>query len=445
MIVPHSRLLWLTGVVLLPLAALAAVVPGLGAITVIALLVIVAVAALDAVMSLPRLGGIRLILPDVTRVTQDVENTLPITLQQEPHGGGAVRFALSIPRELGSAIEILSMRLGDAGAAEAEWPLHPIRRGKFTIEDAQCEMPSRLTLWSLRTKLTVAAEVRVYPNLRDERKRMASMFLHRGLTGSHAMRRVGKGRSFEMLREYVHGDSYEDIHWRATAKRRHPVTKVFQVERTQEVYVVIDSSRLSGRAPDADGGPQAPNLLERYISAALILQQVAQQQGDLFGLIGFSDRILRFARARGGAAHYNTCVEALYTLEPQQVTPDFEELFTFIRMRLRKRALLIFLTNLDDPVLMDSFTRHVGIISHQHVVLVNSITAPGVEPLFGPSEITSTQDVYQQLAHHMHWERLKELEKILRGQDVALHQLSNVEACSQMVDQYVRVKQRQLL
>jgi uncharacterized protein (DUF58 family) len=63
----------------------------------------------------------------------------------------------------------------------------------------------------------------------------------------HTQRQVGKGRDFEQLREYLPGDGYEDIHWKATAKYGHPVTKVFQIERTQELYVVLDASRLSGR------------------------------------------------------------------------------------------------------------------------------------------------------------------------------------------------------
>jgi len=69
----------------------------------------------------------------------------------------------------------------------------------------------------------------------------------------------GKGRDFEKLREYIPGDSLDDIHWKATAKRGHPVTKVFQIERTQEVYVILDASRLSG----APSGSPPRAALER--------------------------------------------------------------------------------------------------------------------------------------------------------------------------------------
>jgi uncharacterized protein (DUF58 family) len=74
-----------------------------------------------------------------------------------------------------------------------------------------------------------------------------------------------------------------------------------------------------------------------------------------------------FVRAKNGKAHYNTCRDALYTLQPQIVTPDFGELYTFIRMRLRRRALIIFLTSLDDPALAENFVRSVELIRRQHV------------------------------------------------------------------------------
>ena len=46
----------------------------------------------------------------------------------------------------------------------------------------------------------------------------------------------------------------------------------------------------------------------------------------------------------------------------------------FIRLRLRKRALLIFLTALDDPMLAANFTRAIDLVRRQHLVFVNMFT-----------------------------------------------------------------------
>src|SRR5207344_2975735 len=117
--------------------------------------------------------------------------------------------------------------------SRVEWNCTARRRGNFHLTRAVLECASPLGLWSIRKPKALHSEVRAYPNLWAERKSLAALFLHRGGLGTHAQRQVGKGRDFEKLREYAAGDSYDEIHWKATARRGHPVTKVFQIERTQ--------------------------------------------------------------------------------------------------------------------------------------------------------------------------------------------------------------------
>ena len=90
----------------------------------------------------------------------------------------------------------------------------------------------------------------------------------------------------------------DEIHWKATAKRNRAITKTFQVERTQEIYVVIDASRLSAR-PVVLAGIEQP-ALERYVTSALLLLAAAQHQGDRFGLVTYDHRVRTFVRTSGG-------------------------------------------------------------------------------------------------------------------------------------------------
>ncbi|MDB6111453.1 MAG: hypothetical protein JWR69_3203, partial [Pedosphaera sp.] len=294
--------------------------------------------------------------------------------------------------------------------------------------------------------------------LLSERKNLAALFLNRGTFGLHAQRQVGKGRDFEKLREYQPGDGYDEVHWKATAKRGRPVTKIFQIERTQEVYVIIDASRLSARTQILPGqipassrpGIQTPpagetTILERFVTAALVLGLAAEQQGDLFGLLTFSDKVGSFVRARNGSAHYNACRDSLYTLQPQVVTPDFDELCTFIRLRLRRRALLVFLTALDDPLLAASFAKNMELICRQHLVLVNMVQPPGIVPMFSRPDVASHNDLFRHLGGHMLWHDLRELEKVLKRRGVRFSLLENEKLSAQLVSQYLSVKQRQLL
>ncbi len=181
------------------------------------------------------------------------------------------------------------------------------------------------------------------------------------------------------------------------------------------------------------------------MTSALVLGLVAQRQADAFGILSFSDRIHNFVRAKTGKAHYSACRDALFALQPRLVTPDFGELFSFIRLRLRRRALLIFLTDLDDPVLAESFSQNLKIISRQHLVLVQMLRPAGVGPLFAGGDARTVDEVYERLGGHLQWDKLRELERGLRKAGVHFSLVEQDALSVQMVSQYMNVKQRQLI
>jgi len=464
MIVPRSKLLLWVAVVIVPFATLAVALPATATVSLSLIAALVVLALFDAVRAWNSLDGVAVELQDVARLTKDREGAIELRVRNDSQKARRVRLGLEFPRELASPHED-RVALLPAGAqwSRLTWPCTPCRRGSYRFERCHLEGQSPLGFWAFRAARPARGEVRVYPNLLTERRNLAAIFLHRGGLGIHAQRQVGKGREFEKLREYIPGDSYEDIHWKATAKRGHPVTKVFQIERTQEVYVVIDASRLSAREANAECGmrnaeslvdassglhsalriPQS--ALERFVTAALILGLAAERQGDLFGLATFSDKMHGFVRARSGRSHFNSCRDALFALQPRLVTPDFDELCSFLRLRLRRRALLVFLTSLDDPVLAESFVRNVELISRQHLVLVNMLRPAGARPLFADANVAAPDDLSQRLGGHIQWHWLRELEKVLQRRGVQFAQLENENLCAELVSQYLSIKRRQLL
>jgi len=444
MIVPRSRLLFWVAAVILPFALMAAVAPSSAVFSLAFIFLLLLVAAGDALGGLKSLQGIGIELPAIARMSKDREAKLELRIHNESQTGKNLRIALPWPREIRAADEVVETVLPSA----SEWSrlalaCTPLKRGNYLLDSAFIEGASPLGFWAVRKTVPVRSEIRVYPNLLAERKNLAALFLNRGAFGVHAQRQVGKGRDFEKLREYVPGDGYDEIHWKATARRGRPITKVFQIEKTQEVYVILDASRLSARpAAGADGHV---SVLERFVTAALVLGLAAEQEGDFFGLLTFTDRVEKFVRARNGQAHYSACRDALYTLQPKIVTPDFDELCTFIRLRMRRRALLVFLTALDDPAIAENFVRNVELIHRQHVVLVNMVQPPGVKPVFADGNVAQTDDLYPALGGHLQWQKLRELQKVLQRRGVRFSLLQNERLSSELVAQYMSVKQRQLL
>jgi len=445
MIVPRSRLLFWVAAVVLPFALIGAVAPTTAMISLIFTAALILIAIADAISARTSLAGIGIELPAVARMSKDREAKLELRIRNERQQQKNLRVALALPREIKSGNEEIDTILPRQSEwSRLTWPCTPLKRGNYKLDSAFVESSSPLGFWSARKTIPVQSEIRVYPNLLNERKNLAALFLNRGAFGVHAQRQVGKGRDFEKLREYVPGDGYDEIHWKATARRGRPITKVFQIERTQEVYVIVDASRLSARTPGQDAAP-GTSTLERFVTAALVLGLAAEEQGDLFGLLTFTDKVEKFVRAKNGREHYSACRDSLYTLQPKIVTPDFDELCTFIRLRLRRRALLVFLTALDDPALAESFARNMDSLRRQHLVLVNMVQPPGVNPLFTNPDIAGLDDLYQQLGGHLRWQNLRELQKVLERRGVQFSLLNNERLSAELVSQYLSVKQRQLL
>jgi uncharacterized protein (DUF58 family) len=455
-IVPTYRLLLFVGVIILPFTLLILVVDTAVLPTFVLAAAVLVVALMDAYRSKGRLQGIRVELPEAVRISKGREGNFNLQIENEKLRVKRIRLGLAFPEEIYSpAVEISVALPKDNPLSSIVWLLKGLKQGRYPVDKCYLETASLWGFWSVRTALQINMEIRVYPNLFEERKNLSALFLNRGL-GVHAQRQIGKGRDFEQLREYFPGDSFEDIHWKSTAKRGLPITKVYQIERTQEIYVIIDASRLSARSSEGNftssnkkeeqrDADEFTTVLQRFITAALIMALAAERQGDLFGLLTFDDKIRAFLKAKMGKAHFDVCRDALYTLQPQSVSPDFAELFAFIATKIRRRALLVFLTHLDDPILADSFTKHIDLISRNHVVLVNMIKPMVVKPLFASESVSSVNDIYKDLGGHMVWRQIRETQKVLQRRGVGFSMLDNETLCAELVSQYLSLKRRQVL
>jgi uncharacterized protein (DUF58 family) len=454
-IVPRTKLIVWAGIIFLPVSVLAAVIPAVAAPGMGLAAALLAAAVIDAAVSRKCLTGIRVKLPEVVRLSVGRDYEMTLSIVNNDKKDRQLRLGLAFPRELYSATqELLTDLSEEAQNSLIVWHFKALKQGLYFLENCHLETPSRLGFWSLRRTQAARAEIRVYPDLFRERKVLTGLFLNRGI-GIHAQRQVGKGKEFEQLREYLPGDSYEDIHWKATARRGLPITKVFQIERTQQIYVIIDGSRLSARNSAPPGSHSADSektdiqeyttIMERFTAAALLMGLAAQRQGDVIGMLAFDDRVRKFVRAKSGKAHYDVCRDALYTLKARSVSPDFAELFTFIATKIRRRALLIILTSLDDPVLAESFAGNIELISRRHLVLVNMIKPAGAEPVFSNPEVSSVDDIYRKLGGHLLWRHLHETERYLHRSGIGFNLPENENLCTDLISQYLAIKRRQIL
>ncbi len=454
MMVPRTSLLVWTGFIAVPAAGWLVWAPGI--MPAFLLLLWAGGATYDAWQSRLVLQDLHVTAPHTFRLARCREERMFMRLTCVTQWPCLIRLGLTPAPELGLRETVQSVDVASGQSdIRVEWRLIPRERGRYRIAQCHLETKSRWGFWSVRGVCPLDIGVFVYPGLLAQRHHVPALFMRRGLVGIRHQRRFGKGREFEQLRDYQSGDSLEDIHWKATAKRGYPVTKMYQVERTQEVYVAIDASRLSGRPvaagetaaiPDGHDSRRPDPLIERYVNAALLLGRAAEIQGDRFGILTFSDRLLTFVRARRGQGHYRACLDAVCRLRTDAVTPDFSEVCTFIRQHLRRRSLIVLLTQLDDPALAETFLRDVEIIRRQHVVLVCMPVPSIVQPLFDhPEAVRKPADIYAALGGHLRWRQLRDVADALRKKGVGFLLTADDEMVVGLVAQYINIKQRQLL
>jgi uncharacterized protein (DUF58 family) len=450
MIAPRPGLVgWATAIVL-PLTILATLMPSWRTLTIPAIVLFVVIAVLDLLWNWRKHRDLEFVVSDTVRTIAGRSFQLSLRLSAGSAQSGKIRVALALPSSLSMTTgdNILKLHSGEAPPA-ISLDLRAEARGIFLISQLFFDWISPLGWWIYREQQPVHCEVRVYPDLTIEGRQLAR-FLKRNEVGIHHYRHLGRGREFEKLREYEPGDGFDTIHWKATAKRRYPITKVYQTERAQEVYVALDSSRLSGRlvaneyATSGPSGGQIPTL-ERTIASALLFCAAAQSQGDLFGLLTFSDKIDHLVTARSGPAHFNRCRDVLAGLQTRLVSPDFGEIAGTLMARIKRRALLVFLTSLDDPVLSEAFLSSMDFVARRHLVLAIMLLAPSVRPLFTPPGVEKIDDIYQNIAGHLRWTHLTELRRQLHQRGIQLCLVSNQSVSLEMVTQYIALKRRQAL
>ncbi|MDR3555504.1 MAG: DUF58 domain-containing protein, partial [Syntrophobacteraceae bacterium] len=248
MIVPQNRLVLFTGFTLLPMSLVAAAAPAALPLLAGAGLAILFVCLFDALHIAGRCGKMRAEFPERVNLVRYRDQTLDFKVSDDNAVISTLYIALALPPEITSPKkEFLVTLPRNSTGLKIVWPVNGVERGEYLVSGCYYRAPSRLGFWCKQGCLEAQTRIRVYPDLLAEQRSISALFLRHGAAGCLARRQVGQGREFEQMRDYLPGDGMADIHWRVTAKRGRLVTKEYQLERTQEIYVLLDASRLSSR------------------------------------------------------------------------------------------------------------------------------------------------------------------------------------------------------
>jgi uncharacterized protein (DUF58 family) len=256
--------------------------------------------------------------------------------------------------------------------------------------------------------------------------------------GFRNVRRMGEGRSFESLKEWVPGEETRSIDWKATARRGKLMARQYEAERRQQVMIVLDAGRLL--TADVGGKPR----LESAIDAALELAHSAVGHDDNVGLMVFADSVLHYVPPARGRRALRLILDALATVEGRLVEPDYPAMFGYLAARSRKRALTVLFTDVIDRTASEALVAQVGSLRPRQLPLAVTLRDPVLERLASgrPAGVSAA---YERAAAEELLEAREGALSELRSRGVMVLDVLPDGAARAVVQQYERVKRRALI
>ncbi len=231
--------------------------------------------------------------------------------------------------------------------------------------------------WGLAERIaTVGAssEVTVLPNLRAVRRlhRQLNDFFLRG-AGTRVAPRIGQGRDFDRLREYVTGDDFRHLAWKASARARKLIVREFRIERSQDVVLCVDRGhRMAGRV-----GPLSRN--DFAVNAAVLTAYLCNRVEDRVGMLSFATEVDRGIAQGRGAAHLAAITRFGVGIAPEYLHTDYRVLAAHLRRRLKTRSLVLLFTAMPERGDHEPLLAAMRTLMPSHLPAVVVLRDPGLE------------------------------------------------------------------
>ncbi len=335
--------------------------------------------------------------------------------------------------------ETLTVAVPPNDVATASYGVRALERGDHHPGSVYLRVQSPLAMAERWYEAPLLQRIRIYPNL-DKAKRN-TIYLMRSRQIEIEKRRLpqrGMGREFESLREYQEGDELRDVCWTATARRGKLVTKVYTIERSQPVWIVLDSGRLLR----ARMGPLSK--LDYAADAALCLAQLAIYSGDRVGFVGYGRRVKHRVTLGRGAAHLRQIVEQLAVVHTEVPEADHLRAAGALLGMQRRRGLIVWVTDLAETAMTPEVIEAASQMLGRNLLLFVVIGEPALAQKATIRPATA-EDMYEMVAAQELVQRRETLLARLREHGALAMEVAPGQLSATLLNQYLMIKDRSLI
>lgn len=319
------------------------------------------------------------------------------------------------------------------------YSLRPLTRGEYTFGHIHLFLSTALGLVRRRFSTDPKTVLPVYPSIIQMKKYEISNFARSATEyGVKRMRRVGHSYEFEHIKQYIRGDDYRSINWKATSRRATLMVNQYEDEKSQQIYCVIDKSRVMHMPFNG------LSLFDYAVNTSLVISNIVLGKQDKAGLITFAEAPKALVKAERSKGQLKKIIETLYKEKEGAVEANYESLYMVTQKFIAGRCMMFLFTNFDSTYALQRVLPQLQKLNDKHLLVVVFFENSEVTTQTS-SHVETLEDVYTQVtAEHFALTKIQLVQELRQAGIMSI--LTKPEALTvTTINKYLEVKSRGMI
>lgn len=315
----------------------------------------------------------------------------------------------------------------------------PNKRGEYQFGSLNIYVSTILNIVSRRLRFEQNKNVAVYPSYIQMKKYQLMAVSDRLVeVGIKKVRRIGHSMEFEQIKEYVKGDDYRTINWKATARKRQLMVNHYVDEKAQQIYSIVDIGRTMKMPFDE------MSLMDYAINTSLVISNIALLKQDKAGLITFNNKVTTVLPAERNSLQMKKIIDLLYKQETDFLESDYERLASIVKAKLKQRSLLLLYTNFESVNSLRRQLSYFKSLASSHLLIVIFFHNTGLDTLL-KNKADSLEEIYHKtIAEKFSYEK-KVIKKELASIGIQTILTTPKELSVNTINKYLELKARGMI
>lgn len=310
-------------------------------------------------------SGVRGVREVAERLSNGDDNEVRIYLESSYSHPVSLTVIDELPFQFQVREQAFTLSVPSGGNTAIAYNVRPVERGEYHFGALNIYVASPISLVRRRFRFGQDQMSPVYPSyIQMRRYELLAVSNRLSEAGIKRIRRIGNTMEFDQIREYVRGDDYRTVNWKATARKGDFMVNQYQDERSQQVYSVIDKGRVM-KMPF-----EGMSLLDYAINASLVLSNIAILKQDKAGLITFAEKMGTMLPADRRRSQMQKILDVLYNQKTNFLESSYELLYANIRQRITNRSLVMLYTNFETLSSLQRQLPYLRKIARDHLLVV---------------------------------------------------------------------------